>query len=140
MDSKRERILKRIAAVLAATAGISGRVYRSDPEAAARGEHPCIMLSWSAESATPETVPQTERTLSVQVEILVRGDVPDALADPIAQSAHSLLMADQQLQGNAIDIMLGDARFEFESADQTAGRLTHEYLVKYRHSYGDMTN
>lgn len=140
MASKRERIMQRIETILTGTSGIGGRVYRSDPEAATRGDQPCIMLSWSNESGTPETVTLAERTLSVQVEILVRGDVPDTLADPIAESAHALLMADPQLQGNAIDMTLGDARFDFESADQTAGRLTHEYQVRFRHSYASLTN
>jgi hypothetical protein len=138
-DSKREAIMKRIAAVLAGTAGVSGRVYRSEPEALDRDNHPCILLRWTNEQATPETVLQSERTLTVYVDILVRGDVPDSLADPIAQSVHALLMADPRLNGLALDTMLGDASFEYESADQTAGKLTHEYMVKFRHSWADMT-
>lgn len=138
-DSKRESIMKRIATVLAPAYGIGGRVYRSRAEAVDLADHPCILLAWTTEQATPETIPQTERTLSVSVEILVRNDQPDGVADLIAQSAHSLIMADPQLNGLAIDTMLGDARFDYDSADQTAAKLTHEYQVKFRHSWSDMT-
>ena len=98
-DSKRERILQRIETVLAATAGVSGRVYRSDPAAATRAQAPCIHLRWRTDQATPQTVPQIERTLSVEIAIVTRGDKPDQLADPIAQSVHALLMADPTLGG-----------------------------------------
>jgi hypothetical protein len=138
-DSKRESIMKRFATVLAPAYGIGGRIYRSRAEAVDLQDHPCVLLSWSSEQPTPETLPQTERTLTVNVEILVRNDEPDAVADQIAQSVHSLIMADTQLNGLAIDTMLGDARFDYDSADQTAAKLTHEYLVKFRHGWSDMT-
>ena len=139
-DSKREAIMKRIATVLAATDGVDGRIYRSDPEAVDRDNHPCVLLRWTNEQASPDTVMQTERTLVVEVSILVRGDTPDTLVDPIAQSVHELIMADAQLNGLAIDTSFGDARFEVTSADETAGKLTHEYLVKFRHNYENMAD
>lgn len=138
-DSKREAIMKRIATVLASTVGISGRVYRSDPEGVDRDNHPCVLLRWTAEQAEPDTIVVAQRTLRVEVDVLVRGDAPDTLADPIAQSVHALIMADSQLNGLAVDTQLGNASFEYTSADLTAGKLTHEYMVMFRHNYGDMT-
>jgi hypothetical protein len=137
-DSRREAIMKQIAAVLAATAGVDGRVFRSYAEAMDRDEHPCVLVRWTSEQADPQTVPQTERRLRVEVDIMVRGDVPDQLADPIAQSVHALIMADSSLGGRAIDVMFDGASFEIASADQTAGKITHTYEVMYRHSYADM--
>lgn len=137
--SKRETILAAIKAALQGVDGIDGRVYRSRPDPNERAAAPYIALEWSSENATPLSVPQIERTLTVQVSVLVRGDEPDRLADPIAVSVHALMMADPTFGGLAIDTMLKAASFEAASADQTAGRLTHEYDVLYRHSYADMT-
>lgn len=137
-DSKREAILKRVAEVLAATPGVTG-VYRSEAQAMDRENAPCLLVRWTAEEPTPQTVLQMERTLTVEIDVIVRGDVPDTLADPIAQAAHALLMADPQLNGLAIDTTMGGARFDYTSADETAGKLTQEYLVLFRHSFADMT-
>ena len=137
--SKRERILQAIESALSAVAGIDGRVFRTLPDANPRELQPYVALEWESEAATPLSVPQIERTLTVVVSVLVRGDVPDTLADPIAVSVHALLMADPTLGGLAIDVMLKGARFEAVSADQSAGKLTHEYDVLYRHSFADMT-
>ena len=137
--SKREKILAAFKTALLPTAGIGNRVFRSDPEAVTLENVPCIDLAWLNEQASPDTVPQLERTLSVQVSVLVRGDVPDLLADPIITDAHARIMADATLGGLAIDIRLDDASFDFVSADNSAGKLTHQYSVKFRHSYTDMT-
>lgn len=139
MDSKREKIMKRIATVLASAAGVNGRVYRSDPDAASRAESPCIVLSWQSDQPAGDPQVLSDRELTVSVQVITRGDAPDALADPIIQSVHSLLMADPKLDNNAIDIIYGPTDFEFESADQTAGRMTQQYRVLFRHSYHDLT-
>lgn len=140
MSSRREQILQELVAALkAGVLDVEGRVYRSDPEGTPRDLMPCINVTWSNEVASPETVPQLERTLTVSVSILVRGDEPDALADPIAVAAHAAIMASPSFGGLAIDTRLEQASFEMVSADGTAGRLTHEYSVKFRHSYADMT-
>lgn len=136
--SKREAIMQAVATRLAATAGVSGRVFRSYAEAMERDEHPCVLVRWTNEQATPQTVPQIERTLTIEVAIMVRGDTPDQLADPIAQSVHALLCADSSLGGLAIDITPTGATFDMESADGTAGKITQSYEVVFRHSYADM--
>lgn len=138
--SKRDQIIQRVVTVLAPTAGVNGRVYRTDPEATPRDLIPCINVGWTSEQASPETVPQLERTLTITVSVLTRGDSPDALADPIITDAHSRIMADPTLQGLAIDTKLDGASFEVVSADQSAGKLTHEYVVMFRHSYNNMNS
>lgn len=139
MASIRERILASLAADLAGVAGIDGRVYRSDPNPSARDLHPFVTLDWQSDQAAPATVPQTERRLVALVSVFVRGDGPDTLADPIMVAAHAAITADTTRGGLAIDTLLADASFEVESADETAGRLTHVYEINYRHSFADMT-
>lgn len=138
--SKREQIIQRVVTVLTPTTGVGGRVYRSDPEATPRDLIPCINVGWTVEQASPDTVPQLERTLTVIVSVLTRGDAPDALADPIITDAHARIMADPTMQGLAIDTKLDGASFEVVSADQSAGKLTHEYSIKFRHSYANMNS
>lgn len=139
MPSKREQILQAFGTILAATPGIGGRVYRSQADGLTRDLTPCITYEWSSEDAMSEGTVLAERMLPVSVSVIVRGDTPDALADPIITAAHALLMADPSLGGLALDVTLSAASFEFEGADKTAGRLTHEYAVMFRHSHSDLT-
>jgi hypothetical protein len=143
-SSKREQIMQAIVTRLNTTAGVNGRVYRSAPDPSPREECPFIAVSWSTENASPDTVPQLERTLTVSVSVFTRATslsgVADSDADAILVSAHSLLMADTQLGGLAIDMRLEDADTEIVAADMPAAKTTHQYSVKFRHSYADMTN
>lgn len=118
--------------------GVEGRVYRSQADPNPRELAPYVAVQWTSEQAAPETVPQLERLLNVEVTVYTRGDVPDALADDILVSAHGLLMVDASLGGLAIDMRLEDASAEIIAADFPAAKVTHNYSVKFRHSYGDM--
>lgn len=140
-DSIREKIMARMLAVLTdVTGGVDGRVYRSLSDALALEEAPCITIEWlSDEEAEESSSFQMHRHLTVAVNLFTRGDAPDVLADPILQSIHSLIMADEQLAGNAIWTRLGSASFEFENGEKTAGKATHQYTVAYRHSHEDLT-
>ena len=139
MPSKRELILQNFKSVLNATAGISGRVYRSDPDPTTKELHPFIDLTWNSDSASPETVPMLERTLTVNVAVYGAGDVPDSAIDSVITDAHRLIMLDTQRGSLAIDTKLVDAQCEIEGGDTSRAKITHSYEVKYRHSYGDMT-
>lgn len=138
MASKREQILQAVGAKLATVGGIGGRVYRSRADAIAREQSPCITYDWANEEAMDPATVFAERRISVFVSVFVRGDEPDRLADPIITEAHAALMADTTLSGLALDIALGAASFDYESADKTAGKLTHEYEVMFRHAYANM--
>lgn len=130
--------MQAMTARLATTAGVDGRVYRSQADPNNRDLHPYVALQWTNEQASPETVPMLERLLSVDVSAYTRTDDPDMAADPIMASIHSLLMADTQLGGLAIDIRLDNASLEIIAADMPAAKVTHTYNVKFRHSYTDM--
>lgn len=139
MPSKREQIMDVIGSRLANVSGVGGRVYRSQSDPNDRELMPCIAYRWTSEQPTPQTVPQMERTLNVEISVFTRGDTPDELADPIMVSVHSLLMADTSLGGLAIDMRLDDASSEIVAADMPAAKVTHAYAVQFRHSYSDMT-
>lgn len=138
-SSIREAVLARLAVVLADTAGVYGKVFRSRADAYAFDQAPCISVDWREDERDGPVTYLMERQIAVRVAIFTRGDLPDQLADPIAVSVHDLIMADVQLGGKAIDTTLGSVEFLFETADKTGGRLTHEYIVRYRHSHKDMT-
>ena len=139
MPSKREQILAAITTKLLPTAGVSGRVFRSQADPNPRELAPFITVEWSSEQSMPDTVQLLGRSLNVDVSVYTRGDAPDSLADPIMVDAHQRLVADPSLGGLAIDIQLDDASNEVIAADCPAAKVTHTYVVKYRHSYGNMT-
>ena len=139
MPSKREQILSAIVTKLAPVAGVSGRVFRSQADPNPRELDPFIAVEWSSEQAMADTVQLLGRSLNVDVSVYTRGDAPDSLADPIMVDVHQRLTADPSLGGLAIDIQLEDASNEVIAADFPAAKVTHTYVVKYRHSYGNMT-
>lgn len=139
MASKRERIVQAIMNKLATVAGVGGRIYRSQADPNPRELAPFIAVQWTNEQSAPDAVQLLGRILTVEVSIYTRGDLPDSLADDIAVSAHQLIMADPSLGGLALDIALDDASAEIIAADFPAAKVTHNYSVKFRHSYGDMT-
>ena len=139
MASKREQIVRAIMDKLSTVVGVNGRVYRSQADPNPRELAPFIAVQWTNEQSMPDTVQLMGRVLTVEVAVYTRGDVPDSLADDIMVSAHQLIAADPSLGGLAIDTMLDDASAEIIAADFPAAKVTHNYSVKFRHSYGDLT-
>ena len=66
-------------------------------------------------------------------------DKPDEVADPIVESLHSKIMADLTLGGHAIDVQPQSVSFEMVDADQPAGVIGCDYLVRYRTQVADLT-
>lgn len=132
-SSIREQILSEIATRLAATNGVSQRVYRSRAEAVSRGEMPCLIVEPIADPAEPiGGVCKTNRRLTAKIAILVHADVPDQAADSILVDLHPRLISpnDQNLGGLAIDIELLGDDFQFAATD---GVIITTYRVWYRH-------
>lgn len=132
MASKRETILARIVTALAGTTGVGSRIYRSRVTPLARGESPAIVVEPVSDQAEQDTLGTLMWTMQVRVAVIVRGDVPDQLADPVLTSIHAKLMADATLNGYVIDLLPTAVAFEIIEADQTAGVVSAEYAVKYR--------
>lgn len=135
MSTKREQILTAIRSALTGTTGVSTRIYRSRVEPMARAESPAIVVEPVNDIAEQNTsLPTLDWSLTVRVAVIVRGNIPDQQADPIVENLHSRLMADLTLGGVAIDVQPQSVNFEMVEADQPAGVISCDYLVRYRTS------
>ncbi len=140
MTTKRESILAQIATTLAGTTGVSTRIYRSRVEPLTRGESPAIVIEPINDTAEQNTsLPTLDWSLTVRIAVIVRGNVPDQQADATVESLHSKIMADLTLGGYAIDVQPRSVGFEMVEADQPAGVIGCEYLVRYRTSVTNLT-
>jgi hypothetical protein len=137
--TKREQILAAIRTALTGTVQVGTRIYRSRVEPLARNESPAIVVEPVTDTAVQNTaLPTLDWSLTVRVAIIVRGNVPDQLADPIVEDAHGKIMADLTLGGYAIDVQPQSASFELLEADQPAGVISLDYLIRYRTSVTDL--
>ena len=140
MTSKREQILAAMHAALVGTAGVGTRVYRSRVEPMARAETPAIVVEPATITYEQNTsLPKLDATMRVRVVVIVRGNVPDQIADPTIVDLHSRIMADLTLGGVAIDVQPALTTFNLVEADQPAGVISCEYDVLYRTQVGDLT-
>ena len=133
MTTKRERILRTIQDKLALTHGVEGRVYRSRVTAMQRAESPAIVIEPISDTPTQNTsLPTLDWRMRVRVTVIVRGDVPDQLADSIIENMHARMVADLTLGGYAIDVQPDEVTFNMLDADQPAGVIFNDYIVQYR--------
>lgn len=133
MTTKREQILTAIASALATTTGVGGRVYRSRVTAMQRAESPAIVIEPISDTPTQNTsLPTLDWRMRVRVTVIVRGDAPDQLADPIIESMHAKMVADLTLGGYAIDVQPDEVTYNMLDADQPAGVIFNDYIVQYR--------
>ena len=140
MTTKRETILAAIRTALTGTTNVGSRIYRSRVEPLARQESPAIVVEPVSDTAAQNTsLPTLDWSLTVRVAVIVRGDIPDQLADPIVADAHSKIMADLTLGGYAIDVQPQSVSFDLMEADQPAGVIMMDYLVRYRTSVTDLS-
>ena len=139
MTTKREQILSAITTALATTAGVNGRVYRSRVTAMQRAESPAIVIEPISDTPTQNTsLPTLDWRMRVRVTVIVRGDVPDQLADPIIESMHAKMVADLTLGGYAIDVQPDEVTYNMLDADQPAGVIFNDYIVQYRTSVASL--
>ena len=137
--SIREQILNRIATVtLPGTVQVGNRIYRSRAQAYSRSEAPAITVSpgednpVNAPRTTGASLGRLDQALPVLIEVYVRGDVPDQLADPIGVDVHARMMADRTMGGLAHDVQPDGWAPQYEPADATAGWIGQRFLVRYR--------
>jgi len=141
MTTKRESILAAIKTTLAGTTGVGTRIWRSRVQALARQESPAIVVEPISDNAEQNTsLPTLDWSLTVRIAVIVRGDVPDQQADATVESLHSKMMADLTLGGYAIDVQPQGVSFDLVEADQPAGVIACDYLVRYRTSLTDLTS
>ena len=75
----------------------------------------------------------------VRVSVIVRGTIPDKVADPTIVSLYNKLMTDPTIGGLAIDIKPSTTTFEIIEADQPAGIISNEFDIEYRSSYNNLS-
>ena len=139
MSTRRETILAAIRTALTGTTGVASRIYRSRVEPLTRGESPALVIEPISDSAEQLTsLPRLDWSLTVRIAVIVRGNIPDQVADATIESLHSKLMADLTLGGYAIDIQPQGVNFEMVEADQPAGVISCDYLVRYRTSVANL--
>jgi hypothetical protein len=140
MTTKRESILADIASSLGGTVQVGSRIYRSRVEQLASGESPAIVIEPTGDSAEYSLrLDRLDWSLTVRVAIIVRSSVPDQAADPIVEDVHSKMMNDLTAGGYALDVEPRSVSFEMVEADQPAGVISMEYLVRYRTQLGDLS-
>ena len=140
MTTKREQIMARLLTTLANTTSVGTRIYRSRVVPLSRGESPALILEPVSDTVEQNTsLPTLDHFLTIRISVIVRGDVPDKVADPIVESAHSKVMADLTENNLAIDIQPSDTSFEMLDADQPGGVIGVEYIVRYRSEIDDLT-
>ena len=141
MATRRESILAAIRTALTGTAQVGTRIYRSRVEPMARAESPAIVVEPVNDTAQQNTsLPTLDWSLTVRVAVIVRGNVPDQLADPIIDSLHTKLMADLTLGGLSMDIQPQEVAFNMVEGDQPIGVVTLDYLVRYRTSITNLAS
>jgi len=135
MTTRRETILAAVRTALTGTTGVGSRIYRSRVEPMARAESPAIVVEPVSDTAQQNTsLPTLDWSLTVRVAVIVRGAIPDQIADPVVESLHAKLMADLTLGGVAIDVQPQSVNFEMVEADQPAGVISCDFLIRYRTS------
>jgi hypothetical protein len=140
MATKREQILDQIITLLSGTTNVGSRIYRSRVVPISRGESPALIVEPISDNAEhTASLPKYDWSLQVRVSVICRGDVPDEVADPVVESLYSKLMADRTLNGKAMDIEPIGVNFEMIDADQPAGVISTNWLVRYRTSLASLS-
>lgn len=134
-----ESIIAFVFGLLATVPGATA--FRSREEAFAIQEGIGIVIK-------PEDVPYELRTaasdntlanLVMLITIIIRGNVPDNLGDPIRLAIHKKIMADKTLGGRCALLIPHSTKWDFEIADQTAGAIEMRFIARYQMSTSDIT-
>ena len=134
MTTIREQILATLATTLASSPSIGAPVYRSRVTPIARNESPAVVIEPVQDQGNQEAIPKVDWRMLVRVSIIVRGAVPDQIADPITQGVHSKIMSDLTVGGLAYDVQPLSVAWEYADADAGAAVVTMDFAVLYRTS------
>lgn len=138
-DSLRELILTRVKSNLDAAIGVT--VYRSRVEPVSRGESPAIIVEPVTDQPTDGNFfNKLDWSLRLRVTTIVRNATPDEVSDEFTQQITELIMADQTMNGYALDTTPDRVEFELYEADVALGVVTQDFLVRYRTSRTDLTS
>jgi hypothetical protein len=133
------QIMVAVVAALTNATDAGSRVYRSRTVAISRGETPCIAVTPHREETTAFGQDVDKNVFDIEVEIFVRGDPFDELADPILAQVHRLLKNDPGVNALLTEIRKKDKDWDAQEADETAGVVVTTYQVRYLSSANDIT-
>jgi hypothetical protein len=141
MASKREQILAALKTQLTGTTGVGTRIYRTRVTPTARNESPAIVIEPINDqpNVNSGTYEKIDWTLRIRVVVIVRGEIPDNIADATINSLHTKLVNDPTIGGLALDIRPSTTSFEAIDADQPAGVIFCEYEIDYRTAYNNLS-
>jgi hypothetical protein len=138
-DTRRELILARIKSNLDTITGAT--VYRSRVEPLARGECPAVIVEpVNDQPIDTNFYDKLDWSMRVRVTTLVRAAVPDDESDTYTQQVHAKLMADQTLNGYALDLTPDRTDFNLYEADVPLGIISQDFIVRYRTSRTSLTS
>jgi hypothetical protein len=146
MATKQEQIVAACFALLAGTADVGSRIYRSRTEAFSRDESPAIIVEHGRSDARIEPVStcRIDWTFQLIVAVFSRGvhggTSPDQLADPVIQSIHTKLMTDRTIGGLAQDIIPLSRDPQLISAEDPVMWTLLTYQIRYRTSITDLAS
>ena len=138
-DTLREQILARMKTNLDAISNAT--VYRSRVEPLSRGEAPAIIIEPISDQPTDTNFfDKLDWSMRVRVSTIVRASLPDDESDIYSQQVHLKLMADQTVNGYALDLTPDRTDFNLVEADIPLGIVSQDFLVRYRTSRTDLTS
>jgi len=137
-DTRRELILARIKSNLDSIAGAT--VYRRRVEPMARGEVTAVIVEpINDQPVDTNFYDKLDWTMRVRITTLVRAAIPDDDSDTYTQQVHAKLMADQTVNGYALDLTPDRTDFSLYEADIPLGIISQDFLVRYRTSRTSLT-
>ena len=129
MNTLRESILT---AIVTLAGGVPNAVaYRSREAAFSRDEGVAICIRPDEEVVQTTAAGMAVRDLTISVEVIARGPIPDQAADSAIANFHALMMADQTLGGLIARAIEESTKWQFEVADQTAVAAEIRYRLRY---------
>lgn len=131
MSSLREQILNAMKAALLGATPAADNVFRARAEGIPRDLVPAIGIAPETEEDTAFGDVDDHHEFLANVDIVVRGDPWESIADTVAVPAHKCLMTHPALSSLVTSIRKFSSTWQGQEADQTAGVLTMRYRIVY---------
>lgn len=121
-------------------AGVSGvTTHRDIVRAIDRAERLALVVEHGDEPAPAlATLSREQRTVEINLSVVVKGQAPYSVADPVLTSAHDLIMADKTLGGLAKKVVEGETRRQRDAMEREVGVVTKIYRVEYSTAPGQL--
>jgi hypothetical protein len=94
----------------------------------------CIVEAVNDQPTDTNFFDKLDWILRVRISTLVRAAIPDDDSDTYTQQVHQKLMADQTVNGYALDLTPDRTDFALFEADIPLAIISQDFLVRYRTS------